>query len=98
MLEYDVYYNLLNSTMIIPYLNWPDDELHVKTFPTSSILSGFGRISTLLLGFRRTSPFILPLVNIVPLSDHITSVGHGGSALIKQHRRQKGLLSGRAYD
>ena len=85
MLEYDVYYNLLNSAMVILYSNWPDDELHVKTFPISSILSGFGRISILLLGFRRTSPFILPLVNIVPLSDHITSIGHGGLAIIIQH-------------
>ena len=84
--------------MVIPYSNWPDDELHVRTFPTSNTLSGFSRINTLLLGFSRTPPFILPLVNIVPLSDHITSVGHGGSAVIKQHRRQKGLLSGTGYD
>ena len=72
--------------MVIPYSNWPDDELHVRTFPTSNTLSGFSRINTLLLGFSRTPPFILPLVNIIlSLSGHITSVGHGLHAVIKQH-------------
>lgn len=84
--------------MVIPYWKLPDTELHVRTFPTSSTLPGFGSINLLLIGLIRTSPFILPLVKIVPLSDHTTSVGHGGSGVVKQHRKQKGLLNGTGYD
>ena len=98
MLECTIYHNLLNSVMVILYSKFSDTELHVRTFPTSSTLSGFGSINLLLVGFSRTSPFILPLVKIVPLIDHTISVGHGGSAVTKQHRKQKGLLSGRGYD
>ena len=91
--------NLLYSVIVISC--WPRDiELHLRVLPTLITLTGLGNINISVLGSIRTSPFILPLVNVMKglgPRDHVISVGNKTLPLTKYpHLKQRGLVSGTA--
>ena len=70
--------NLLNSVIVIS-CGPRDAELHLKMLPTLIILIGLSNINISVSGSIRTSPFILPLVNVwkgLGPRDHVISVGN----------------------
>ena len=91
--------NLLNSVIVISC--WPRDaELHLRVLPTLITLIGLSNINISVSGSIRTSPFILPLVNVMKglgPRDHVISVGNMILPLTKYaHRKHRGLVSGTA--
>ena len=89
--------DLPNDDIIIVCSPDSDAEEHFKVSPTLNILSGFNISKVFRLGSIRTSPFILPIAQLFPFSDHTISEENRTLPPINLHLKQRGMINGPLY-